>query len=126
MGSLRMAALAATIRTMSAGHFDKVIGEIDKMMAELKEEEKEDIKQRDWCKEEYQVSSEEKAQLEWLIKNNDAMIVKLTKIIDSLIEEIDATVAEIDATKEQIAQMEDERKEEHEEFKVAKSDDEAA
>merc|ERR1719387_2897082 len=124
--SLRLAALAATVRTMGVGHFDKVIEEIDKMIKELKEEEASDIKQRDWCKDEYQEISEEKAELDWLIKNNEAMIVKLTEIIESLIEEIDKTVAEIDATKEQIAQMEDERKAEHEEFQVAKADDEAA
>merc|ERR1719235_1121223 len=124
--SLRLAALAATVRTMGVGHFDKVIEEIDKMIKELKEEEADDIKQRDWCKDEYQEISEEKAELDWLIKNNEAMIVNLTEIIESLIEEIDKTVAEIDATKEQIKQMEDERKEEHEAFKVAKADDEAA
>merc|ERR1719235_2518653 len=54
------------------------------------------------------------------------MIVKLTKIIESLIEDIDQTVKEIDATKEQIKKMEDERKAEHEEFQVAKKDDEMA
>merc|ERR1719399_1758028 len=48
--SLCLAAIAATLRT--GGHFDAVIAEIDKMMATLKEEEKGDIEQRDWCKEE--------------------------------------------------------------------------
>jgi len=124
--SLRLAALAATVRTMGVGHFDKVIEEIDKMIAELKAEEADDIKQRDWCKDEYQEISEEKAELDWLIKNNEAMIVKLTAIIESLIEEIDATVKEIDDTKKAIEQMEDERKAEHEEFQIAKKDDEDA
>merc|ERR1719161_2014338 len=96
--SLRLAALAATVRTMGVGHFDKVIEEIDKMIAELKEEEKADIKQRDWCKDEYQEVSEEKAELDWLIKNNEAMIVKLTAIIESLIEEIAETVKSIEET----------------------------
>merc|ERR1719473_1089704 len=100
--SLRLAALAATVRTMGVGHFDKVIEEIDKMIEELKAEEKEDIKQRDWCKDEYQENSEEKAELKWLIKN-----------IESLIEEIDKTVEEIKATEEQIKQMEELRKSEH-------------
>lgn len=124
--SLRLAALAATVRTMGAGHFDKVIEEIDKMIEELKAEEKDDIKQRDWCKDEYQENSEEKAEVKWLIKNNEAMIVKLTKIIDGLIEEIEKTVEEIKETEEQIKQMEAQRKEEHEEFKVTKKDDEDA
>merc|ERR1719473_1700871 len=97
--SLRLAALAATVRTMGVGHFDKVIEEIDKMIEELKAEEKEDIKQRDWCKDEYQENSEEKAELKWLIKNNEAMIVKLTAKIEALIEEIAKTVEEIEDTK---------------------------
>merc|ERR1719473_363300 len=98
--SLRLAALAATVRTMGVGHFDKVIEEIDKMIEELKAEEKEDIKQRDWCKTEYQENSEEKAELKWLIKNNEAKIVKLEKIIAGLVEDISHTVEEIEATKE--------------------------
>merc|ERR1719156_457097 len=102
--SLRLAALAAEIRSMGHGHFDKVIKKIDEMIQTLKDEEAEDIKQRDWCKDEYQDNSEEKAELKWKIKNNEAMIVKLTKVIESLIEEIKRTVEEIEATKDQIKQ----------------------
>jgi chromosome segregation ATPase len=124
--SLRLAALAAAVRTMGVGHFDKVIEKIDEMIEELKKEEKEDAKQRDWCKDEYHENAEEKAELKWLIKNNEAMITKLEEQIAKLVEEIDATVNEIEATKEQIKKMEEEREEEHDEFKVAKKDDEAA
>merc|ERR1719207_249245 len=124
--SMRLAALAATVRTMGVGHFDKVIEEIDKMIEELKAEEKEDIKQRDWCKDEYQENSEEKAEVKWLIKNNEAMIVKLTGVIEKLVEEIEETVKTIDETKKQIEEMEIARKAEHDEFKIAKKDDEDA
>merc|ERR1719399_2397129 len=58
--SIRLAALAATVRTTSTGHFDAVIKKIDEVIQTLKDEEKEDIKQRDWCKDEYQKNSEEK------------------------------------------------------------------
>merc|ERR1719191_1385323 len=54
------------------------------------------------------------------------MIVKLTAIIESLIEEIAETVKSIEETKKAIEQMEDERKAEHEEFQIAKKDDEDA
>merc|ERR1719443_565546 len=67
--SLRLAALAATIRTNGHGHFDKVIKKIDEMIQTLKDEEQEDIKQRDWCKDEYQENSEEKNDLKWKIKD---------------------------------------------------------
>merc|ERR1719473_2689788 len=110
--SLRLAALAATVRTMGVGHFDKVIEEIDKMIQELKDEEKEDIKQRDWCKDEYQENSEEKAELKWLIKNNEAMIVKLDDLIAKLTENLEDTVKEIELTKEQMRKMTEERTDE--------------
>jgi len=96
------------------------------MIQTLKEEEQDDIKQRDWCKDEYQANAEEKAEVKWLIKNNEAKIVKLEKVIAKLVEHIAQTVEEIEATKEQIKQMEETRKEEHEEFKVAKKEDEDA
>merc|ERR1719420_2801818 len=105
--SLRLAALAATVRTMGVGHFDKVIEEIDKMIEELKAEEKEDIKQRDWCKDEYHENSEEKAELKWKIKNNELKIEKLQKVIDKLSEEIALTIEEIEQTEKQIEQMEE-------------------
>merc|ERR1719146_297586 len=124
--SLRLAALAATIRTMGHGHFDKVIKKIDEMIQTLKDEEADDIKQQDWCKEEYHSNSEEKKNLKWLIKNNDAMITKLENKIQGLVEEITQTVNEIETTKAQIKQMEEERVSEHKEFQQAKSDDEAA
>merc|ERR1719420_228535 len=108
--SLRLAALAATVREMGLGHFDKVIEKIDEMIQTLKEEEKEDIKQRDWCKDEYHENAEEKAELKWLITNNVAKIEKLQKLIDKLSEEIAATVEEIEETEKQIKQMEETRK----------------
>merc|ERR1719161_1769202 len=124
--SLRLAALAATVRTGAVGHFDAVIKEIDKMIQVLKEEEQDDIKQRDWCKKQYFENSEEKAELKWLIKNNEAMIVKLDDLIAKLTETLEDTVKEIDATKEQMAKMTEERTDENDAFKAAKKDDEDA
>merc|ERR1711904_89702 len=64
--SLRLAAIAATLRT--GGPFDAVIAEIDKMMATLKEEEKGDIEQRDWCKEETFKNEQEAPRYEYKIE----------------------------------------------------------
>merc|ERR1719456_716841 len=50
--NLRLVRLAATVRTATQGHFDDVIASIDTMLQTLKDEEAEDIKQRDWCIEE--------------------------------------------------------------------------
>merc|ERR1719388_263595 len=46
-GGLRLALLAAEVR--SGGHFDKIIKMMDKMIADLRVEEQEDIKARDTC-----------------------------------------------------------------------------
>merc|ERR1719265_2782483 len=124
--SIRLAALAATVRTTSTGHFDEGIKEIDEVIQTLKDEEKEDIKQRDWCKDEYQKNSEEHANLKWTIETNLAVITKLEEAIAKLDENIQATAQEIKDTKEQIKKMEDELIEENKAFKQAKSDDEAA
>merc|ERR1719146_73411 len=124
--SLRLAALAATVRTGAVGHFDVVIKEIDKMIQVLKDEEREDIKQRDWCKKQYFENSEEKAELKWLIKNNEAMITKLDDLIAKLTETLEDTEKEIEATKEQMAKMTEERTDENDAFKSAKKDDEDA
>merc|ERR1719160_1726220 len=96
------------------------------MIQVLKDEEAEDIKQRDWCKKSYHENAQEKAELKWLIKRNEAMIVKLEKKIDLLIENIEDTVKEIALTKEQMKKMTEERTDENEAFKSAKKDDEDA
>jgi DNA repair exonuclease SbcCD ATPase subunit len=111
---------------MGAGHFDKVIDEIDKMIQVLKDEEKDDMVQRDWCKEEYHQNAQEKAETKWLIKRNEAQITKLQASIDLLIENIEDTEKEIELTKEQMKKMTEERTDENDAFKSAKADDEAA
>jgi len=121
--SLRLAALAATVRTLGPGHFDKILKEIDKMIQTLKDEEKEDIEQRDWCKDEYQKNDLEKATIKWKIETNEAMLTKLEKRIEKLDEQITQTVEEIETTKDEIKELEDARKDEHEDFKEAKKAD---
>merc|ERR1719218_120882 len=122
--SLRLAAIAATLRT--GGHFDAVIAEIDKMMATLKEEEKGDITQRDWCKEETFKNEQEASRYEYKIERTDAKIMKLTSKREELESTLTATIASILATKDDIKAMEDARKEQHAAFESAKSDDEGA
>jgi len=122
--SLRLAAIAATLRT--GGHFDAVIGEIDKMMATLKAEEKGDIEQRDWCKEETFKNEQEASRYEYKVERTGAHIMKLTSKLEELEASRQATIQEILNTKDDIQNMEDARKEQHAAFETAKSDDEGA
>merc|ERR1719456_1172347 len=122
--SLRLAAIAATLRT--GGHFDAVIAEIDKMMDTLKKEEKDDIEQRDWCKEETFKNEQEASRYEYKIERTDAKIMKLTTKLNELEATRQKTIEEIQHTKDDIEKMENARKEEHAAFESAKSDDEGA
>merc|ERR1719261_535959 len=122
--SLRLAALAATVR--SAGQFDVVIAEIDKMIKVLKDEEAEDVDQRDWCKETTFEKENEKSRYEYKIEKTEAKIVKLTEKKEELEAAIIETDAQILTTHEDLAEMEATRTEENGQFKQAKSDDEAA
>merc|ERR1719261_2383557 len=122
--SLRLAALAATVR--SAGQFDVVIAEIDKMIQVLKDEEAADIEQRDWCKEETFKKEQEKSRYEYKIEKTEAKIVKLTEKKEELEAAIIETDAQILSTHEDLQEMEATRTEENAQFKQAKSDDEAA
>jgi len=47
--SIRLAAIAVDIRTSKAGHFDAVIGEIDKMVQILKDEGAADLAKKTQC-----------------------------------------------------------------------------
>jgi len=123
-GSLRLAMIAATLRT--GGHFDSVISEIDKMITTLKAEEKDDITQRDWCKEETFKNEQEASRYEYKIEKADAKLMKLTTKLEDLEGSLQQTISEIQHTKEDIKKMEDARHEEHAAFETAKSDDEGA
>jgi len=123
--SMRLASVAATLR-MAKGHFDEVLKKIDEIIEMLKDEEKDDFKQRDWCKDEYQQNDLEKGEVKWLIEKNEAAIVKHIKIIEKLEFELEETTKQIEETEEQKKAMKKTRKDEKEEFEAAKKDDEDA
>jgi len=124
--SLRLASLAAMVRSTGVGHFGKVLDEIDKLIKVLKEEEQDDIKLRDSCKKKYHINSQEQADIKWKIENNEARVTKLEETIKSLIENIEDTEKQITDTEEEMKKMKEERTDENDEFKQAKEDDQAA
>merc|ERR1719460_3128927 len=124
--SLRLASLAASVRTASAGNFGVIIDEVEKMIQVLKDEEQEDIDQRDWCKETTFVKENEASRYAYKIEKTEAKITKLTEKKEELEDAIVATDAEILATHEELDQMTATREAENGAFLQAKSDDEAA
>jgi len=124
--SLRLAALASTVRVAKAGHFDKVIGAIDDMIVILKDEGLVDMQKRDECKKQYLSIASTSADEKWSIEKNEAKIDKLENQIAMRQEEVANTVAEIEDTQENIKTMEDERIAEHDAFNNAQDDDREA
>merc|ERR1719235_2835321 len=124
--SIRLAALAARVRVATKGHFDAVVEEIDKMMAVMKREEKDDQEERDWCKEETFKNEQEAARYEYKIEKLNTKLMKLNKRLEDLETSKEETIAQILSTNEDIAEMESNRIADHKAFQQAKSDDEQA
>merc|ERR1719482_136782 len=75
--SVRLAAIAVSIRTSKAGHFDKVIADIDRMLQTLADEGDDDLDKKNQCQDENQQITRTVNKLDWKIKNNVAKIAKL-------------------------------------------------
>merc|ERR1719276_119921 len=80
----------------AGGHFDEVIEAIDKMGAMLKEEEADDLKQKETCEEDRATDT------------RDA--IKTARSMDEMTESITALKAEIEEIKKNIVENEDEIK----------------
>jgi peptidoglycan hydrolase CwlO-like protein len=124
--SIRLAALAVQIRTTKAGHFDEVIKAIDEMIKTLQEEGADDLAKKTQCLDEYQEITKTVKDLDWKIKNNEAKIAKLEKLIELRTKEREETIEKIKETKKYMKDITDERKEENEAYLQAKKDDEDA
>jgi len=123
--SLRLASLAATVRTCG-GKFDKVLEAIDKMIKTLKEEGEEDVKKRDQCKEQYQKINSTVSDLQWKVEVNDAKIAKLEKKIEKSKAEKEQTIKDIEQVQKDLKEMKDNRENENQAFLEAKKADEDA
>merc|ERR1719235_1393768 len=98
------------------GHFDMVITEVDKMLAELRQEEMDDITLRDYCQaEEVKVEGE----IEDLVHEMDT----IQGLIDRLNAKKKETQTDIAATEDAMAEALSNRNSENEDFKAALKDD---
>jgi hypothetical protein len=124
--SLRLAALAARVHEAKTGHFDVVIGEIDKMIQTLNSEGAADVAKRDQCKKEIQDANSTILDLEWKIQCNEAAIAKLERKIQDTQDEIQATADEIEVAKEYKKHIKAVREEENSKFLEEKKTDQEA
>jgi len=121
--SLRLAALAATVKTSAKGHFNAVIKSIDKMIGELRGEEQDDIDHRDWCQEHENKFTNQKEDLEYKVGQTEALIERLEAKSGELETAIAKSESEILQTQEAMAEALANRNEENEDFKAALKDD---
>jgi len=124
--SLRLAQVAAAVRSTKSGHFDLVITSIDKLIQDLTDENTADIQKRDQCKDTYLNIDSSVKDFSWKIKKNLAKIDKLESSIQSDKAEKQKTVEDIASVTATLATMLKLRVEENTAFKAAKKDDEDA
>merc|ERR1719235_28951 len=124
--SLKMGAMAALVETSTEGHFDVVIESVDKMLAELRKEEQDDIDLRDYCQDAENKVENEIEDLEHLISNIEGLIDRLEGKKKELLADIKQTEQDITATEDAMAEALSTRNAENEEFKAALKEDEKA
>merc|ERR1719321_2565262 len=124
--SLRMAAMAAMVQTATEGHFDVVIGSVDKMIAELRAEEQDDIDLRDYCQDEENKVENEIEDLQHKATNIQGLIDRLNAKKKEIQADIKQTESDIASTEDAMAEALSTRNAENEEFKSALQDDEKA
>lgn len=124
--SIRLAKLAVTLSSATAGHFDEVIAAIDTLIGTLKTEETDDAAKRDQCKEEYTKINSTISDLAWKIEVNEAAIEKFEAEIEKAEKEKAETILAIEDVIKTMAEMKATRDEENAAFLQAKSEDEQA
>merc|ERR1719181_1390401 len=106
--------------------FDKVIKMMDDMVELLKQEQKDDEKQKEWCETEFETSEDKDAELKRKLEGLEASIEEMTAGIAKLGDEIKALEDGIVALDKSVAEATETRKEEHAEFVTVSAQNNAA
>merc|ERR1719389_1399954 len=110
---------------MVAGGFDEVIANIDKMKVALKEEQAEEVKQKDYCVSEFNQNEKQTAEKMSLKEDLETKIADDTTMIEKLTEEISVLKAEIAESKKEMMKASQLREGENHEFQVTITDQRA-
>merc|ERR1719387_1006736 len=105
--------------------FDEVIANIDKMRAALKEEQAEEVKQKDYCVSEFNQNEKQTAEKMSLKEDLETKIADDTTMIEKLTEEISVLKAEIADSKKEMMKASQLREGENHEFQVTITDQRA-
>jgi hypothetical protein len=124
--NLRLARLAAAVRTASTGHFDDVIAKIDDMIAKLDEEGHDDVVQKNWCIKEQHFNEDTKSRKEYDISQLEAKILRTEKAKADMLKKQDHTREQLQELKDMFAEATLDRAAESAEYLKAKGDDSTA
>merc|ERR1719261_762459 len=118
-GSPKLAALATKAKLTAKGHFDRIIKNIEKMMANLRQEEKDDITKKTWCENEMTSSNNRNEALE---ADKDQLTSKINRGTNK-ISELNGAIADaeglINEEEETMANATDSRNADNRAFKAA-------
>jgi len=117
--------IALALKGRSQG-FEKVIGMIDEMVANLKKEQADDEAKKEYCDKELDTSEDKKKELDLKVSDSATAIEELEGSIATLTEEIAALKAGIKALDAAVAEATEIRKGENAEYKELKQSDTAA
>merc|ERR1719408_15376 len=107
----------------SGGHFDKIISQIDMMIADLRKEEQDDIAHRDRCENSQNANSNEMADLSATIEKTKKSLGRMDnakKELEREIADVNKMIAETKKNQEDLLKM---RNQEVKEFRQALKDD---
>merc|ERR1719388_329695 len=121
--NLRLARLAAAVRTTATGHFDEVISKIDDMDAKLKQEGLDDVIQRDWCIKEQHFNEDLKSRKEYDISQLEAKILRTEEVKANMLKKQDRTREQLKELQDMWKQAGEDRVAESAEYTNAKNDD---
>jgi chromosome segregation ATPase len=123
-GSRALEGIAAAVSSGSA--LDEVKESIETMVGELKVEQKDEVKHRDFCVEEFNENKHQTVVNQDELSDLTTSIEQLTATIDTLTKELTAAKAEIADTKLQMKRAGEDREAENAEFQQVVADQRAA
>jgi chromosome segregation ATPase len=127
--SLRLASLAVTVQQKAASGrdaFAEIMGEIEKMISNLRREEQDDLDHRDFCEQSQNALGGENDSLNHSKENAEAKKERLKAKSEALAGEIKSNEEAKDAQEKELEDALNTRNEEHEEYIQALKDDKAA
>eukprot|EP00747_Dinoflagellata_sp_TGD_P138688 gnl/TRDRNA2_/TRDRNA2_175812_c2_seq16.p1 gnl/TRDRNA2_/TRDRNA2_175812_c2~~gnl/TRDRNA2_/TRDRNA2_175812_c2_seq16.p1 ORF type:complete len:711 (+),score=252.91 gnl/TRDRNA2_/TRDRNA2_175812_c2_seq16:71-2203(+) len=118
-----MALTKVALALKAGGHFDAVIGQCDKMIEKLREEEQADIAHKDRCENAIAANEQQITDFKHTIKKTDESIGRMSDKTEELQKKIEVQEGLIKEAIKEMKELLDMRNEEHEKFVKALEDD---